>query len=170
MKICKQCGQKKELSEYRNYYNGRTGQYSRCKECEKINSRCKYLRKKERSANEQIELDSIEELYELQVKLGFSPPNSKVRTPLDIEAIKQQYIQQVAEEIPEELSKWLTEPLTEEPDVYLDIYDTLVTQYAPVIRFDPVTYLPVYDEKHRPTLRSILDRFNEYEDSYYGGD
>ena len=66
---------------------------------------------------------------------------------------------------PPELLKWLSEKLIADPDYYLDeVYEALKAKYRPVLRINPETLLPEYDETHRVILERILDRFYEYED------
>ena len=71
-------------------------------------------------------------------------------------------------DIPAELSCWLTEPLTEEPEYYQDeIYEQLKATFRPKTKIDHDTMLPVYDDTYKPVLDKILERFDNYEDSYY---
>ena len=74
-------------------------------------------------------------------------------------------------DIPAELSRWLTEPLTEEPEYYQDeVYEQLKAKFRPKTKIDPDTMLPVYDDTYKPILDSILERFDNYEDTYYDGE
>lgn len=168
-KQCKQCGSILPISSFRSYYGGRAGTYTKCKTCEKINSREKYLRKKGEacSAQELEELEKIRALYELQASRGFSPPRvTKQERPVDtVDALINSYSKL---DVPEELHKWLTCELTLAPEHYIDdVYDSLLRQYAPLKRVEEGTYTRVYDETHKAVLDKILDRFYDYEDSYY---
>jgi hypothetical protein len=72
--------------------------------------------------------------------------------------------------VPSELLSWLVAPLTLEPDEYIDyVYERLVETYRPCIGIDRATMMPVYDYKYKAVLDKILERFTDYEDSYYEG-
>lgn len=190
VKTCKQCGEIKPIAQFRKYYGGRKGTYKVCKACERINSREKYLRAKGDCMNwdEEAELDKIHELYECQRRMGLQPPTKQERrTALsgeldgmldryrDMAAKATEVAQQTAGintlvNAPAELVKWLTEPLTMEPDYYMDeVYERLVDAYRPCTGIDTHTMMPVYDNKYKAILDKILERFTDYEDSYYEG-
>lgn len=181
MKTCKQCGEIKPPEQFRQYYGGRKGSYTICKACEKINSRAKYLEKKqELTETERVELDKIYKLYDAQAACGLQPPRRSdgrsTKLTDDLDAMISAYASranQVASvdptldtsATPPELIKWLSEKLTADPDYYLDeVYEALKAKYRPVLRINPETLLPEYDETHRVILERILDRFYEYED------
>ena len=84
----------------------------------------------------------------------------------------QEVVQAVsAPEVPAELSRWLTESLTEEPEYYQDeVYEQLKTKYRPKTKIDQDTMLPVYDDTYKPILDKILERFDNYEDTYYNSE
>lgn len=168
-KQCKQCGNILPIGSFRKYYGGRSGTYTKCKTCEKINSREKYLRKKGPACTqpEVEELEKIHALYDIQASRGFSPPRvAKQERLVDtVDALVSSY---TSTGIPEELQKWLTCELTLEPEHYIDtVYDSLLRQFAPLKKVDETTYARVYDETHKAVLDKILDRFYDYEDSYY---
>jgi len=74
-KLCKQCGEARLADQYRQYYQGRKGRSTTCLDCEKVNSRYKYLNAKESLSPEEFEEStSIVKLWELQRKLGLRPP------------------------------------------------------------------------------------------------
>ena len=174
-KVCKQCGELKPQDQFRPYYGGRKGHYNTCKLCEKINSREKYLaRKAVLSAEDQKELQDIHELWSCQVKLGLKPPRAVAREPLKLDELVGKYAE-LASKIPNipaappELIKWLTEPLTAEPEYYQEgVYTELSDRYRPQLRIDTDTMLPVYDDTYKEVLHMILERFDAYEDKYYG--
>ena len=168
-KQCKQCGSILPISSFRKYYGGRTGTYTKCKTCEKINSREKYLRRKGEACSQQEadELAKIHALYELQADRGFSPPrvSSGIKPVETVEELISSY---TSTSVPDELQKWLTCELTLEPEHYIDtVYESLLRQYAPLKKIDETTYARVYDETNKAVLDKILDRFYGYEDSYY---
>ena len=187
VKTCKQCGELKPISQYRKYYGGRKGTYTMCKQCERINSREKYLTAKGDELNyaEESELSKIHQLYEYQRSLGLQPPSKQVsRTPLstDLDSLLSKYkgmAEQAAsntpsifdaavEDAPYELTRWLAVDLDQEPDYYLDeVYEKLRDTYRPCIGIDKASMVPVYDNKYKAILDIILERFNDYEDSYY---
>lgn len=189
VKTCKQCGELKPISQFRRYYGGRKGTYKVCKACERINSREKYLRSKGESMNyaEEAELEKIHTLYEYQRQMGLQPPTRQERkgtisTELDgmLDKYKGMAAQIAAStdlvgdmhphNVPHELMKWLAEPLTQEPDYYLDeVYDTLCDTYRPCTGIDRTSMMPVYDNKYKAILDRILERFSDYEDTYYEG-
>ena len=184
-KRCKQCGEIKPIEQFRKYYGGRKGHYTTCKTCEKINSRAKYLTNKgdKCSEAERTELAKIHELWDAQRAAGLQPPreNTGRKVPLSkslddmIGKYKQQAeaLQEIVQvvdvpNIPAELSRWLTEPLTEEPEYYQDeIYEQLKAKFRPKIKIDHDTMLPIYDDTYKPILDKILERFYDYEDTYY---
>lgn len=177
-KSCRQCGEIKLLSQFRQYYGGRTGHYTICKSCEKINSRLKYLDSKESLTDvERIERDKIIKLYEAQQAAGLRPPRRSGRSTelmADLDEMIKKYQPVAPSEVPElvtgpaELTRWLTCELTEDPDVYInDVYEALCETYSPVLSIDRTTMIPVRDEKFKHILDAILKRFYEYEDKYY---
>ena len=190
VKTCKQCGELKPIGQFRKYYGGRKGTYKMCKACESINSREKYLVSKGDALNQQeeAELDKIHTLWDYQRKLGLQPPGRQERkVPLsnELDGMLDKYkcmAEQVTsttaalhelqvKDVPKELLDWLVTPLTEDPDQYIDdIYETLVETYRPCIGIDRDTMMPVYDNKYKAVLDKILERFTDYEDSYYEGD
>ena len=188
VKTCKQCGELKPITQFRQYYGGRRGTYKMCKDCERINSREKYLSSKgeSRSPEEDVELMQIHKLYECQRSVGLQPPvKHGGRKPLtaDLDSMIQKYSDMAPKikgetppafaiigSAPHELIRWLSEPLTEEPDYYLDeVYEKLTTTYRPCTGINKATMMPEYDNTYKDVLDSILDRFNDYEDSYYEG-
>lgn len=172
LKKCRQCGEIKSIDQYRPYYTGK-GTYTICKTCEKINSRAKYLKRKGDKAT-QVEVDELKaiyELYDMQRMCGLKPPNMRTSDePKLIDVInkyKQDYLNK-ADSGPDELEYWLTAPLTDVPEYYLDtVYEDLKAKYRPVKGVDSKTLLPIHDETHTDLLNQILERFNNYEDTYY---
>lgn len=188
VKTCKQCGELKPISQFRKYYGGRKGTYTMCKACERINSREKYLSSKETLRAAEIEeLDKIHQLYEYQRSLGLQPPTKQERRAsldYDLDGMLDKYkgmaeqankaagvdVGHDVSDVPYELLSWLTCTLDKEPDYYLDeVYDKLCDLYRPCIGIDKASMMPVYDNKYKAILGRILDRFNDYEDSYYEG-
>ena len=181
-KICKQCGELKPIEHFRKYYGGRKGHYNTCKMCEKINARYKYLTNKDTLCAAEInEQCKIEALYDAQRKAGLQPPrrDAERNRPLvdslddmiakytDMNVIVSINASVAATPVPAELQKWLTCDLTEEPDYYIeDKYEELMTQYRPVLRIGN-DMQPVYDGTYKGVLEQILDRFYEYEESYW---
>lgn len=190
VKTCRQCGELKPITQFRKYYGGRKGTYKMCKACERINSREKYLRAKGDELNweEEAELDKIHELYECQRRMGLQPPTKQERRATiadELDGMLDKYRGMAAKvteaaqstagvnlliDAPSDLIKWLTEPLTQEPDYYMDdVYEKLVDTYRPCIGIDNEKMMPVYDEKYKVILDHILERFTDYEDTYYEG-
>lgn len=183
-KECRQCGEVKPLSQYRQYYGGRQGSYTLCLACEKINSRVKYLEKKvSKTKAEEEELAKIYLLYDAQRACGLRPPRREagrrreavknIDELIQVYTAKANSIRNVPADLdttktPAELLQWLSCELTKEPDYYLDeVYESLKAKYKPVLRIDSETLLPVYDETHVVALEAVLSRFNKYEDSFY---
>lgn len=173
MKVCKQCGEEKPTESFRRYYGGRTGTYTMCKACEKINSRAKYLNSKgdKRTAEECKELTKIHALWDAQRANGLKPPNTGRRqavSNLDDMISRYQATRPEATEVPAELLKWLHETLTAEPEYYQEtIYEYLINKYRPQVGIDPATSLPVYADTYKDVLNRIASRFDAYEDKYY---
>lgn len=184
MKACKQCGEIKPLGQFRQYYGGRKGTYTVCRTCEKINSRAKYLEKKQTLTEaERIELNKIYMLYDAQSACGLQPPRRSDGRSLkltdNLDDMISSYTTRANQmtdldasldtnATPPELLKWLSEELTEDPEYYTDeVYEDLKAKYRPVQRINPETLLPEYDDTYRTVLEKILERFNEYEDASY---
>lgn len=183
-KQCRQCGEIKPVEQFRQYYGGRQGRYTMCRSCERINSRAKYLEKKESLTKlEELELTKLYQLYDAQRACGFRPPRReagrKTMVVDDLDALIKTYTDRAnavgnapaeldTEGTPAELLQWLSCELSGDPDYYLDsVYEDLKTKYKPVLRIDPQTMLPVYDETHTMVLEAVLNRFNDYEDTFY---
>lgn len=170
-KVCKQCGELKPLTQFRKYYGGRKGNYRTCKQCEKINSRAKYLTAKgdKRSSAENNELKKISTLWEAQRSAGLAPPKTMCYSTDNLDEMIRKYQARISiADTPAELVKWLHEPLTESPEYYQEtIYDYLVAKYRPQTGIDAVSMLPVYDDTYREVLNQIAARFDVYEDAYY---
>lgn len=198
-KVCKQCGKMKPLEAFRQYYGNRTGTYNTCLDCEKINTREKYLRKKSNdmtiSDGEAEELEKIHLLYKVQRAAGLQPPrlqekNNSLADKLDdmITLYSKQEADLAAEAerspetsplspatdkefIPAELQMWRTNKLTREPEYYQDtVYEGLREKFRPIKEIDRKTMMPVYDNTYKYILDEILARFDAYEDEYYADD
>lgn len=82
-KVCTRCGIERPIGHFRQYYNRSKGTYTFCKTCESIEGRRKYLVGKDAasldglSAEEQYELDKINELYEQHRAAGRPVPGSR---------------------------------------------------------------------------------------------
>lgn len=183
--ICKQCGEIKLTELFRPYYH-RSGNYPICKDCEKINTRYKYIinkipkelrglydeAEKILSATELQEMAGIERWYELLTSKGLKVPRfgtGRKRSNLDIESKINKLIEEAiepTEHTPTELIIWLSRKLDEYDAEYLldVVYEDLKKKYRPVIGIDQTTFLPIYDDKYKDTLDEILKRFNDYED------
>lgn len=192
-KICKQCGKMKPLDAFRAYYGKRTGTYNTCLDCEKINTREKYLRKKSEntmiSASEAEELEKIHLLYKVQRAAGMQPPRlqNENRSLVDeLDDMIALYSNQESDGtsdtsplspatdeafIPAELQMWRTSELTREPEYYQDtVYEELREKFRPIKEIDQKTMMPVYDNTYKYILDEILARFDAYEDEYYAED
>lgn len=75
-KTCSRCGVDKPLDNFRSYYGGRKGTYKYCKECERIESRRRYLVGLGGKATlEQAKtLAAIERLYDIRAERGLDVP------------------------------------------------------------------------------------------------
>lgn len=166
LKKCKQCGEVKPLAEFRKYYNT-NGYYTKCKDCERINSREKYLNSKAKlNDKEQSELDAIHQIWHYQRQQGLTPPRS--RTAIDFEEMLEKLQKP---KIPLELDVLLTDAFDQDPEFYYDLYDEyLLPKYRPVVGIDPETNLPKYDETYKDALNKILKRIDDYEYEYYKED
>ena len=166
LKKCKQCGEVKPLAEFRKYYHS-TGRYTKCKDCERINSREKYLNSKAKlSDKEQKELDAIHQIWHYQRLQGLTPPRS--RDVIDLEGMLAKFKQA---ELPKELNDMLHIEFDQDPEFYYDYYDEqLAPKFRPVVGFDAETKLPIYDETYKETLNKILQRIDDYEIEFYRED
>ena len=174
IKRCKQCGADRDLNEFRPYYNRPSGRNSTCKECEKINSRYKYLTAKVTDVATSPELAAIERLYAAQRQAGLKPPvtrNSKSGFDTDWLDKLCAAVPIVSVEIPTdapfELTRWLTEPLDNTtPDNNDKTYEELKIKYAPIIGRD-AAMLPIRDKKYASVLSKIAARFDSFEEQCY---
>lgn len=171
-KQCRQCGEIRPISEFRRYYGGLNGTYTKCKQCEKLNSRVKYLERKGDKATEadKAELAKLHQVYELQRVCGYKPPQRRGVSSAGLDNIIEVLSAKATEKaaVPAELQNWLTEELTDVPEYYLDtVYADLRRKYMPVKFVDKDTILPIYDDTYASVIEQILDRFNAYEDEYY---
>lgn len=92
-RVCKNCGVEKPIDCFRPYYGERKGRYTQCKECEAIESRRKYLARKEALTDaEQMELDNIRKLYYLREARGLKPPQPASRRRVGVMDIIQEDI------------------------------------------------------------------------------
>ena len=184
VKSCKQCGELKPIEQFRSYYGGRKGTYTTCRSCEKINSRAKYLEKKSTLTElERAELNKIYALYDAQRACGLQPPRRSdgrsVKLTADLDSMISSYTERArhatvtdptldTSATPPELLKWLSDELTEDPEYYLeDVYDELKAKYRPILRVNPESLLPDYDDTYAAVLDRILNKFYDYEEAYY---
>lgn len=178
---CKQCGDVKSLTLFRNYYGKVNGTYKFCKDCEKLNQRLKYLnRKQDKSEAEMMEKRQIEELHDLQRSIGLEPPRrraegeteksftqSLIERQMEAAKAKQKFEVEMTDETPAELLRWLHEELSGyHPDELEKTMDRLVDTYRPQIGVDDELNAQ-YDDRHRDTLNKIQDRFDAYEEEFY---
>lgn len=190
LKKCKQCGEVKSETLFREYYGRgankgqRTGgRFKTCKDCESMNSRYKYLNKKEsRTDVEQAELDTYEKMYKMQRSLGLRPPATQAPKDKPVVSMAEQLLAKYANmepvttavsnetvpvETPGELQTWLTRDLTgQDPDDLQDEFDKVETKYRPQTGLD-TNLAPVYDNTYKGILDKIQDRLDEHEDEFY---
>lgn len=77
-KVCCRCGVEKPISEYRHYYGGKKGYYGYCKQCERLETRRRYLvGMTELSVDQRAELEAINKLYELRAARGLKVPKQR---------------------------------------------------------------------------------------------
>ena len=118
LKKCKQCGEFKPLAAFRKYYHS-NGRYTKCKDCECINSREKYLNSKAKlNEKEQEQLDKIHQLWDMQRSQGLTPPRS--RSSINLDGMLAQFTKP---KIPLELDVLLTATFDQDPEFYYDLYD-----------------------------------------------
>lgn len=91
MQTCKRCGVEKPLSEFRPYYGNRKGRYTYCLDCERIETRRKYLAsKKLLTTDELYELQSIQNLYDAREKRGLRAPHRRDSKSSVLNVVEQQ--------------------------------------------------------------------------------
>lgn len=175
---CKQCGEVKSLSQFREYYGKLTGHYKVCLPCEKVNQRYKYLtRKANIREDEEAEIKAIDELYALQRMAGLQPPRRRVKaieeakTYVNEQKQKLQerieYNAELADEVPAELQGWLTMSFeAEDPEDLQAKIDDLWNKYRPQIGVDE-NYNAKFDERWTEILNQIQDRKDTYEEEFY---
>lgn len=178
LKTCKQCGVTKTDDSYRKYYAGRKGSYRTCLECEKINMRYKYLQRKTKPSEAEIEeIELTEQVYDMQRREGLTPPGAAESAKSDLHAIlarhtvnveRRESTPLVTTDTPHELVEWLNKDLSDfTPDDLEEIWDELQDKYKPQVGFDSVKLQPIHDETYRDVLNEILGRFDRYEEQYY---
>jgi len=133
-----------------------------CLSCEKINSRRKYLEhKSNKSTDDNLELNSIYELYDVLTELNLRPPIVKRRSAI---MPLQECIESLTEKAhailkPEDFD-WLTRSLDMfTPDELYDIHTKLEMSNSLSSTKD-----------RKKLLDAILDRFMTYDDNYIGKD
>ena len=77
IKRCTACGVDKPIEQFRPYYNRPNGHYPFCKECERIETKRKYLVKlgDRRSEEQTADLNKIEKLYDIRQAAGLKVPS-----------------------------------------------------------------------------------------------
>lgn len=158
-KKCKQCTLSKPMDMFRQYYHydsfgSRTdARYKYCKDCEKVNSRYKYLKRNNINPQEQLQIESY---YQQQAKKGGIFPGMQKLVPMTDFLAKQaealQYVPDDDDRIPKE--EWLTMSLEDyDPDyLYGDLLERLEEQYV--------------DDKEY--LDAVATRFRAYHDRKKG--
>lgn len=179
---CKQCGERKQITEFRPLYNT-AGYYNTCYECEAVNNRHKYLRRRQSQGKltdkQAEEMRNIEKYYELLKARDLRPPAAPKRVNpviLDkIQKLEEASTNQLAEarlagyevdeNTPEELLQWLTTSLDEydDPEQLDDIHTELEDKYRPVTKRDDTGHPIEYDETYKSVLDAILNRFWEHD-------
>lgn len=91
-KICKNCGQEKSVDLFRHYYDGRKGTYTYCRDCERIETRRKYLKRRGDKCTpaQRKELQDIEELYRARAAKGLHAPGISQKKPSVADLVEQQ--------------------------------------------------------------------------------
>ena len=168
MKRCRQCGRELPVGDFRLYYNGSGKTYNQCLDCERINSRYKYLKHKHvLSVKEQEEMTSIIGIYDKAKKCGLQVPQCRRNTvALSVQVIEEAIPTELSVDIPDSapyhLTRWLTEDLTKVSDLaYLE--DTLVKRYRPIIGLDP-NNMPIYNNLFKDILATIGNRIDAEEE------
>lgn len=147
---CKQCGKDKDKVRF-----------NICYDCERINTRRKYLQRKEKTGTildaEVTEMDTIFDLYDMLTKAGLHPPVVRHRhTPVDTIGMVNKQIEVLeskADPTKHGLQWWLTIDLSEyTPSELYDIHDKLAR----------------HDKDHPELIAELLERFMDYDDNYTG--
>ena len=95
LKRCTSCGIERPVDNFRPYYNRSTGRYPYCKECERIETRRKYLSQIDCNEQQKIELSKIEQLYDLRQAAGLRVPSRKRQKQSSVESLVDSYINPV---------------------------------------------------------------------------
>lgn len=182
-KRCRQCGDIKPESQFRQYYGGRKGRYTTCLACERINTRHKYLEKKatdnKLTSSDREELSKIIQLFDLLRQRGLKPPGSREELmPIDLDAELQRHRDELdrvkravatvsdATALPADLQDWLTRDLDSyTPDELEEVGDKLIQKFRPQLGVD-ADFKPIYDDQYRDIINQILKRFDDYSDTY----
>ena len=158
---CVQCGNE------RNSFRDKS---RKCKDCEAIYKRLVYLLRKEtRTTKEEDTICDIHRLYEKQTALGLKPPKwpAFADRRSSTNAVSKA-LEQVDLLISAELNKWITKDLTGMDPAALDVvWDELCTRYKRVVGYDE-NHLPVYSTEYAGQLNKISERFDKYEEEFYG--
>lgn len=93
---CKRCGAVKPLSQFRKYYGNRKGHYTYCLECERLETRRKYLSNKELlTPDELYELQAIQNLYDARERKGLQSPHKRTDKP-SVLSIVEQHLEEIS--------------------------------------------------------------------------
>lgn len=178
---CKQCGEVKSLSQFRKYYGKLKGHYKSCIDCEKINQRLKYLKRrsdtKPLTESEQREVEGIEELYAVQRSMGLVPPKRRGESEAAVFGLleaqkarleeRKQEMEETAEDMPEEIGTLLNMSFEAEiPEELQERVDALWEKYRPIIRMEASG--PIYDERYTEYLNKLQSKLDTYEEEFYG--
>lgn len=179
--------------------NNTKGRYRICKTCEAINQAYRRAKLAEQNCEDDDaywdasqEVKRIEKLYDVLASRGLRVPNRKFESQEakqvdDVERLMAFYETQptttsplpsaVAPAVPADLQEWLDVPMETwleqgiSPEYLQEtIYESLKSKYRPMLRVDKDTFLPVYDDTYKDILNMILQRFDEYEESFQGRD
>jgi hypothetical protein len=186
LKKCKQCGTIKSENLFREYYGRgaqkgtRTGnRYKTCKDCETVNSRLKYLLKKDiLTESEQLDVDNIYELYTLLRAAGLRPPTDEkkekpVATLITDMIAAASSIQPVVKvvlddgEVPDELQTWLTKSFEgQDPEAIEEELEDLEDKYRPLV-ISHGSQIPVRDHKYESIFIDLDRKLEDYKAVYY---
>lgn len=190
LKRCQQCGEIRPIDEFRQYYNRNKtkepGRYRTCKQCEALNQRYKYLTSKFNknaiTEEESAEREQIEQIYDMLREAGLKPPGyTSLQSPKEsithnmLEVAMKRRAEAMADaerqdedETPPELLEWLDKDLDSYKPEYLleTVYEDLKERYMPAVGTNP-DLSERRDERYRNILNRILERFYDYEDTYW---
>lgn len=178
-KQCKQCGKMLPIGKFRKYYGKRKGSYRMCLDCERINSREKYLSKKGKlTADEIEEFEMIHKLWKVQRANGLQPPRTNKQQQIPVVDMIDALIDDYDKTANKHVTNWpegvdastATDPLSPATDEAYIPVELQMWREAELTREPEYYQDEIYDmlkEKYRPVIEINQETLMPvYDDTY----